>query len=246
MKTLSVIVLIVFTTFSAFTQERVLEPAEFDRVFSASYEIWTVWKGKAFRKSVTVESRSPKNNYKLSRVLEFDGTGASSAVYNEHVEGKEPRLTREIIGVDHTNYIRDGRRGNWWLRGDAKREESHKHLAYAPDPMEVQAVRAHFVRSQFDTTRKESSYVFVGTEQIKNEPVTVYRATERIAGYEKKTGLRMQTDAVMKYWFGRDGMILRSESVSNGHVGNDVYHLKITAVWELDPSISITPPIPPS
>ena len=246
MKTIFSIALLICYAYPVQAQERALNQAEFERVFKASYEIWTVWKGRAFRKTVNGESRAPNRNYKLSRAVEFDGNGASAAVYNEHVEGKEPRLTREVIGVANTNFIRDGRKGNWWLRGDAKREESHKHLAYAPDPLEVQAVREHFVRSQFETTSTERSWAFLGTEQINNEPVTVYKAVERIKGFAKKTGLRMETNAVMKYWFGHDGMILRSESVSNGSVGNDQYELKITAIWKLDPSISISPPVPPT
>jgi hypothetical protein len=246
MKTVLSTTLIFCSAIAAGAQEREITPAEFDRVFQGSYNIWTVWKGKAFRKSFTVESGAPDNNYKLSRIVEFDGKGASSAVYNEHVEGKEPRQTREVIGVGSTSFIRDGRRGNWWLRGDAKREERHTHLAYAPDPAEVQAVRAHFVRSQFDISAKESWYTLVGTEQIRNQPVTVYKATERIKGFEKKTGLKMETEAVMKYWFDSERMMLRSESISNGRIGTDVYYLKITATWELDPSISIAAPVPPT
>jgi hypothetical protein len=245
MKILFSILLLAGGTCSGFAQQRVLQEAEFDRVFKASYEIWTVWNGKAFRKTVLVESRSPHKNYKLSRVVEFDGKGASRALYNEHVEGKEPRLTREVIGVGSTIYMRDVGKKNWWLRGDAKREETHAHLAYAPDPLEVQAVRAHFVRSQFDTKSVERSYLFAGIERLRDEPVNVYRATERIAGVEKKSGLRMETEAVLQYWFGADGMILRSESISNGHVGKDLYYLKITATWEIDPSISIDTPEPP-
>jgi hypothetical protein len=245
MKTLFSIFLLACATCSALAQQRVLQQAEFDRVFKASYEIWTVWSGKAFRKTVLVESRSPNKNYKLSRVVEFDGKGASRAVYNEHVEGKEPRLTREVIGVGSTSYIRDAGKRNWWLRGDAKREETHAYLAYAPDPLEVQAVRAHFVRSQFETKARERFYAFAGTDRIKDETVNIYKATERIEGVEKKSGLHMLTEAVMRYWFGRDGMILRSESVSNGYVGKDLYYLKITATWEVDPSISIDSPAPP-
>ena len=245
MKNLLHIFLFLCSVCSAFSQERVIEQSEFVQVFKASYDVWTVWKAKAFRKRVLVESRSPNSNYVLSRLVEFDGKGASRAVYDEHVEGKEPRATREVIGIGSTSYIRDVGKKNWWLRGDAKREELHRHLAYAPDPMEVQAVRAHFVRSQFDTTSKESSYAFAGGEQIKNEPVAVYKTTERIKGVEKKSGLQMETVAVMKYWFGRDGMMLRSESVSHGHVGKDAHYLKITATWEIDPSIAIeTPALP--
>ena len=246
MKTLFSMTLIFCSAFAAGAQEREITPAEFDRVFRSSYSIWTVWKGKAFRKSFVVESRAPNHNYKLSRIVEFDGKGASSAVYDEHVEGKAPRLTREVIGVGSTSFMRDGRRGKWWLRGDAKRQERHTHLAYAPDPAEVQAVRAHFVRSQFDISAKESSYAFVAAEHIRNEPVTVYKATERIKGFEKKTGLKMETEAVMKYWFDSERMMLRSESISNGRIGTDVYYLKITATWELDPSISIAAPVPPT
>lgn len=245
MKTILTIFLLACVTSSAFAQERAMEYAEFDRVLKASYDIWTVWKGKAFRKTVSVESRGPAQNYELQRVVEFDGNGASRAVYNEHADGKELRLTREIIGVGATKYVRDIGRGSWWIRRDAEREELHLHLAYAPDPLEVQAVRSHFVRSQFDRTAKENRYAYLGIEQTKNGPVTVYKATERIKGVEKKSGLPMETDAVMKYWFGPDGMMLRSESVSDGRVGKDVYHLKITATWELDPSISITAPVRP-
>src|SRR5687768_4194801 len=237
MKILFSIFLTFCGTLSAFTQERAIAQAQFDRVLRASYDIWTVGNGKAFRKKVLVESRSPNNNYLLSRLVEFDGKGASRAVYDEHVEGKQPRATREVIGIGGTSYIRDIGKKNWWRRGDAKREELHRHLAYAPDPMEVQAVRAHFVRSQFDTMARETYYAFAGTEQIKNEPVTVYKVTERIKGVEKKTGLQMETEAVMKYWFGHDGMMLRSESVSNGHVGGELFYLKIIATWEIDPSI---------
>jgi hypothetical protein len=246
MKTLFSIAVIFCSAFATLGQQREITAAEFDRVFRASYDIWTVWKGRPFRKTFAVERRAPKNNYTLSRVIEFDGKGSSSATYNEHVEGMEPRLTREIIGVGNTNFIRDGRKGNWWQRGDAKREESHTHLAYAPDPAEVQAVRSHFVRSHFAIESQETSYEFVGTDLIRNEPVTVYQATERIKGAERKTGLKMETDAVMKYWFNSEGMMLRSESISHGRVGTDVYYLKITAAWQIEPSITIAPPMPPS
>ena len=246
MKSLLTIALLLSSTITAVTQERAIGQAEFDQVFKASRLIWTIWKGKAFRKTVTVETTSPNHSYKVSRVVEFDGNGASRAVSNEYIEGKEHRLIREIIGVGSTHYIRDVARGNWWMRGDTQPEESHATLAYAPDPLEVQAIQAHYVRSQFGRTSKENSYAFMGGEQIKNEPVTVYKATERIRGHERKSGLEMVTDAVMKYWLGKDGIILRSESVSNGHIGKDVYYLKITAIWELDPAITIAPPVPPT
>src|SRR5215204_2257720 len=99
MKSLLTITLLLFATFTAMTQERALAQAEFDRVFTASRDIWTVWKGRAFRKTLTVETTSPKQSYKVSRVVEFDGKGASRAVSNEYIEGKEHRLIREIIGV---------------------------------------------------------------------------------------------------------------------------------------------------
>ena len=246
MKSLFSITLILCSTFPALTQERVLAQTEFDSVFRASRDMWTAWKDKAFRKTVTVETTSPTRNYKVSRTVEFDGKGASRAVSYEYVEGKEHRIIREIIGVGSVHYIRDVARGNWWKTGDTQLEESPATLAYAPDPFEVQAIQAHFVRSKFDKTSKESSYAFVGADQIKNAPVTVYKATERIEGREKKSGLKMETDAAMKYWFGRDGILVRSESVSNGHIGKDIYYLKIIAIWELDPSITITPPVPPT
>ncbi|MEP7148082.1 MAG: hypothetical protein ABI857_04300 [Acidobacteriota bacterium] len=164
MKTIFSIFFLAGFACSSFGQERVLDKAIFDNVFNTSYQIWTVWKGKAFRKSVIVERGAPNNNSKLSRVVEFDGKGASRALYNEYVEGREQRLTREVIGYGDANYIRDLGRGNWSVRRDPKREESHTHLAYAPDPLEVQAVRSHFVRSQFDRTQIVNTYAFVGTE----------------------------------------------------------------------------------
>ena len=244
MKILFAIAFLGFVVLPVHTQDRSIQQAEFERVFNGSYNIVSVWKGKGFRKRLSVESKSPSRGYKLDQVSEFDAQGAARMIYNEQVDGQPPRVTREVIGIGNTHHIRDVGRTIWWTRSVGKREELDFHRAYVTDPFEVQAVRDHFIRSKFDINTKHKSFAFVGNELIGNEAVTVYKTTERITGVEKKTNLPMETSAVMKYWFGSDGIILRSESESNGRIGNDHFFLRIVGVWELDPSIVISAPGP--
>jgi hypothetical protein len=130
-----------------------------------------------------------------------------------------------------------GRTG-WWTRSVGRREELDYHRAYVPDPFEVQAVRNHFIRSKFEINSKQTSFGFLGNDVINGGTVTVYKTTERITGVEKKTDLPMATSAVMTYRVGAAGIILRSEAESRGSIGNDQFFLRITGVWELDPSIA--------
>ena len=244
MKTLFAVAYLSYAALSVQTQVRPIQQVEFERVFNESYNIVAVWKGKAFRKRLSVDSRSPASAYKLEQVSEFDGRGAARMIYNEHVDGQAPRLTREIIGIGNTHHVRDIGKTVWWTRSVGKREELDYQRAFVSDPFEVQAVRDHFIRSKFDINSKQTSFAFLGNELIGNEAVTVYKTTERITGMEKKTDLPMETSAVMKYWFGPNGVILRSESESNGRIGNDQFFLRIIGIWELDPSIAISAPGP--
>jgi hypothetical protein len=244
MKILFVIAFVGCVAFPNQAQERRISQSEFERAFKESYNIVTIWNGKAFRKRLSVESRSPASGYRLEQVSEFDGRGATRMIYNEQVDGRPPRATREIIGIGNTHHLRDVGKTVWWTRSVGKREEMDYHRAYVPDPFEVQAVRDHFIRSKFQINSKQTAFGVLGNELIKNETATVYKTTEKITGTEKKTGLPMETSAVMKYWFGPNGIILRSESVSTGRIGNDHFFLRIIGVWELDETIAISAPGP--
>ena len=110
------------------------------------------------------------------------------------------------------------------------------------DPDEAQAVRNYYASSQFYITGKLAEYKSLGSEAYKGQPVRLHLKIEKIKGIEKSSGSEMETETVLKYWFGSDLIILRSETVSTGRVGDDPYYLRIIGEWELDPSIVITAP----
>lgn len=242
MKALSALAIVLLSSALVAAQERILDRNEFDPIFNAAYKILDVWKEKAFRKNLAVEARRPESKYKLGRIFEMAADGSTRTIHNEHVEGKEPRVPREVIGIGKTSFIRDIGKSSWWVRTHPRAEEINRTGAYVPDPDEAHAVRDHFVRDRYEIAERVHEYKFVGIQTRDASVLKIYTHTEKIKGIEKKSGRAMETEASMRYWFRSDGMLQKAESVSNGRIGDDVYYLKITAVWEIDSSIAVTPP----
>lgn len=223
-------------------QEKTIDKAEFDSVYMINLRTFNFLMGNPSRHTATFDVGGPDSKYKLHQIRERMPDGSTRGIFNEHVEGKAPRITREVITIGSNIFGRDiGGKGGWTVRHipvlEKKFVKPHK-----PDP-EPQAVRHHELSTVFDVTSQEGQYRSLVSAVHKGQQVRIFSKTETVKGIERATGAKMETTANVKYWFSLGGVMLRSESESNGRVGDKEYYLRTTSEWEFDPSITITAPV---
>lgn len=243
MKVLRVLAFIAYSVFPSVGQQSGAESKDFDAVLKTSYKIYQIWQGIAFRRTVTVESRAPGHNYKLKYIFEFDPDGPTRGVYEEVVEGRAPRIPREVITINDNSYLRDVGKSSWWVSYRQGFGKFSRNGAYPSGAGEAHAVHDYYVRDRYMITSKETEVKFLGVERYDGTTARVFLKTETIKGTRKTDGSPMQSDSALKYWFGEDGVMLKSDTESKGSIGSEQYYRRIISVWKRDPSINIENPL---
>jgi hypothetical protein len=207
-------------------QERIIDQAEFESVVKEGSKHNVRWKGEKYRMTVTTSSKvagRPQTDYSAKMIFEY-GAEKQFRTRATSVFGDKPGVSRETLLLDEILYSRSG--DEPWTRKD--------HV-----PAEQPAERNETAPPAVVTN---TEYRYLGTEQLMNRTTNVYLKSERQTRTDKTTGRSTESDVKVKYWVGSDGTVLKSEYASTNRGAAFTGQTLIVTEWELDPSITFTPP----
>jgi hypothetical protein len=226
MKKIFCLAFVLFAVAAATAQEKTIEKAEFDAVSRPSMRKYL---GQSYRQTTTTQNiiDDSTNLPILSKtVFEHTAARASRMVY----EFSSPTLNvkRETITVGGKIYSRiDG--GEW----------TEKKLE-TPRPM---------VESSLKMVEEKIAYKSLGTELLNGEKTDVYEKIQNQKRINESTGGETFSIVTTKYWYGKDGGILKQEQQMEIRVKlpadpkEKITRHSMVNVWELDPEIKIEEPV---
>jgi len=222
MKSILCISLVLFGFIGVFAQEKTIERAEFDAVYQNSLE---KWKGKSYRMIITTQSSTegrPQTDYSSKSTIEYTSATTSRLIYENSFQSKTSNS--ETIRIGDKIYIREGN-GTW------KAETS-----------EVKSQPGNKITNTDNQADGQIEYKFLGTEKLGSQTSNVYAKIARKKGINSTNNKETVSTTTTKYWFGEDGMVLKSDMKMDSQTGEKIFHNRLTQVWELDPNIKIEEP----
>lgn len=221
MKNILCIGLILFGFIGVFAQEKTIERAEFDAVYQNSSE---KWKGKSYRMIITTQSSTegrPQTDYSSKSTIEYTSSTTSRLIYENSFQSKTSNS--ETIRIGDKLYIREG--NGAWKAGTS----------------EVKSQPENKITNTDNQADGQIEYKFLGTEKLGNQTANVYAKFARKKDVNS-TNNKETVTTTTKYWFGEDGMILKSDMKMDSQTGEKIFHTRLTQVWELGPNIKIEEP----
>jgi hypothetical protein len=222
MKSILCIGLVLFGFIGIFAQEKTIGQAEFDTVYQNSPE---KWKGKSYRMIITTQSSTegrPQTDYSSKSIIENASTTTSRVIYENSFQSKTSNS--ETIRIGDKIYIREG--NGVWKEGTS----------------EVKSQPENKITNADNQADGQIEYKFLGTEKLGNQTANVYAKIARKKGINSTNNKETVSTTTTKYWFGEDGMILKSDMKMDSQTGEKIFHTRLTQVWELDPNIKIEAP----
>lgn len=222
MKCILSIGLVLFGFIGVFAQEKTIGQAEFDAVYQNSPE---KWKGKPHRMIITTQSRTegrPQTDYSSKSIIENASTTTSRVIYENSFQSKNSNS--ETIRIGDKIYTREG--NGAWKEGTS----------------EVKAQPGNKITNTDNQADGQIEYKYLGTEKLDNQTANVYVKIARKKGINSANNKETVSTTTTKYWFGEDGMILKSDMKMDSQTGEKIFHTRLTQVWELDPNIKIEAP----
>jgi len=228
MKKIFCLMLILLASLSVSAQEKTIDRLEFDAIYKGSTE---KWKGKQHRLTVINQSRAegrPQTDYSSKAVFEFGLDNAARTLLESTYQSVTSKS--EAIRIGGKNYSR---------KGNEKWQEAAL-VANAKFDNSSEPKNSRTSTDNMDESRVE--YKYLGTEILNNQTATVYTVIENKKGINSKTGKESVSSTITKYWFGKDGMILKSDRINEGRNGEMIFHFRSTMAWESDSNIKIEAP----
>jgi len=244
MKKIVCLAFVLFTSVCVFAQEKTIQKAEFDKMLATSFRLLS---RKAHRTTETHNTQSfwsPKspllNVLSTKEITEvLPGVGRYS-IYetNSHVGKRNVGKTkREFFSIGEKQYTREGEGA--WLGRIIKGAAKSQFQSHTLNPL--------------DSSEKYKEYKFLGNEKLDNQNTKVYLVIRKPQPATPKTNRPANSkiyptvkDGTCKYWFGKDGILLKSECKTEFYgVLRESSPLVIThsiKLYELDPKIKITVP----
>jgi len=222
MKKIFCIALVLFAFTGVFAQEKTTAQVEFDAVYQNSVGKWKV---KSHRMIWTTQSRvegRPQTDYSSKTTTEFAPPDASRSTYENSFGSKNSK--NETIRIGGVIYTRNN--GEAWKEGsfEAKSQPESKSKS---------------VDKQVDS---QVEYKFLGSEKFNNQTANVYAKIAVTKTINPATNKETLSTVTTKYWFGEDGMILKSDMEMENRTGEMIHHSRVTQIWESDPNIKIEAP----
>lgn len=228
MKIFCVLVLIAAGTFSAFAQEKMIDPSEFEAVvMPAAENVGKYFLGKPLRLTMSSEVRNsarPEFDFTSKMLSERSSNGDYHGL-SESTFGGKP-MSEETIRIGEARYRRAN--GGKWERSPAVKETQTAPPAPRPSPTEQ--------------ISSEIEYKYLGTENYKGETAGIYSKVERSVDVNKSTGKEQRSVKSSKYWLAKDGHLLRQELRTTTKMSDATSNINIVTEYGADPAITITAP----
>lgn len=219
------IALILFAYIGAFAQEKTITKSEFDTI---SKNFLEKWRGKQHRMTVTTQSGvegRPETDYSSKTVFEYGSTNVRRFIYENTFNSINKRT--EIITIADKMYERKG-------------NEQWREVMFAANASSSQTEnKSSAVNNQGE---RQIEYKFLGTEKLNNQTANVYGVYENAKSIDAQSGKEALSTTVTKYWFGEDGLILKSDRITENRSTEKITHFRLTMAWELDSNIKIEAP----
>lgn len=233
MKKIFCLALILVGAIGIFAQERTISKEEFDAVLKHPNRLAAyVWRGKPFRWTMVVETKTdkkvqPDSYYKSS--TEF-GTQTTSKTKSESKKGDQI-TNSETIKIRDKIYKRIDN-GPWIVE------------QYEANPS-TNTTETNTNSSIFKETDRQVEYKYLGSEKINNKTTNIYVEIMKTKSTDSATNEERQYLQTKKYWISEEGTVLKEDKISEGQngIGADKYYNRITMVWELDTTIKIEAPV---
>jgi hypothetical protein len=237
MKKIVCLAFVLFTNIGAFAQEKVNQRAEFEKIYDASFRLFAT---KAHRKINTdsnethLRTQHSNKSSKPYRVIKSTSKrtievlpGVGSHSINEANLSTGNKKTEQIT-IGGKQYTREGD-GRWKV-------EAVKVAAKAKNTS-----KSEITINRFD---KYTECTFPGNEKLGNQNTKVYLITVKNRPVKSEYSNEVVFNKTIKYWFGKDGMLLKTESKGEwSEAGKPpVLITHNIQVNELDPKIRIKAP----
>lgn len=221
------LVVILLSCFGVFAQEKMLPQAQFDVVYQDSLGAWSLenWKGKPFRYVIITGSSlvgRPQTDYSSKITTEYISPTVNRTIYETSFGGK--KLKTEAIRLDSKFFVR-------------KNDEEWTNAV-----TETVAATTSKTAESEKPLSEQVNYKFVGIEKLNNQNAKLYEVNISAKRINSNDGQESLTNTVIKYWFGEDGVLLKTDMNSETRSGDKIYRSSMTRIWELDESIRIAAP----
>lgn len=218
MKTILLVVWVLLGFVNTFSQEKVILKSAFDQITKTSSEILKI---KPFRMTVTSETRAngkPQKNTLSKTVIE--------------VSADKRRFVNEKTSNEKTSkseYIQIG--GKAYSREDGGQWKETKVFERTP------------LAESLKIIDEQVEYKSLGTETLNNQTVNVYLKTSKSKRIdEANNNQEILSVESVKYWFDKDGALLKREMKRENRIGELVFNFHIISLFEYDSSIQISDP----
>lgn len=224
-------VFVLFAAISVFTQEKIIQPTEFEAVSKKSALLLS---GKARRMIRTVqstvevipESNAPEEAKKslqpsvisIKSMTEIHPSAGSHSVYE--FNSSSINTKKEVIRTGDKIYTREGD-GEWTTT----------------TPQVVS--KADGTTKRLDT---QIEYKSVGSEKVGDQNTNIYAKTEKSKFINATSNQEGVSSTTTKYWYAEDGRLVKRETKREIRNGRMLSKFSSIIVFELDPNIKIEAP----
>lgn len=202
----------------AFSQEKVILKSVFDEITKTSSEIL---KSKPFRMTVTSETRAngkPQKNTLSKTVIEVS---ADKRRFVNEKTSNEKTSKSEYIQIGEKAYSREDD-GQW---------------------KETKVFERNPLAGNLKIIDEQVEYKSLGTETSNNKTTNVYLKTSKSKRIdEANNNQEILSVESVKYWFDKDGSILKREMKRENRIGELIFNFHIISLFEYDSSIQISDP----
>lgn len=218
MKTILLVVCLSVGFNSVFSQEKVIEKSVFDEIIKTSLEIF---KTKPFRVTITSETLTNGKSQESSSSKTIIESAADKRRFVSERTSKEKTSKSEYVQIGEKAFSRENE-GQWKETSVFDRNQTER----------VPQV----INSQVE-------HKSLGTESLNNQNVNVYLKTSNSKRIDEANNNReiLSVESV-KYWFGKDGALLKRETKRENRVGGLVFNFHIVSLFEYDQNIQISVP----
>lgn len=218
MKTIILLFCFLVGFINAFSQEKLITKTAFEEITKISTEIFN---SKPFRATVSTEilvNGKPQANTLAKTVIEV--TAGKRRFFNQRTS-QETTSKNEYIQIGEKAYSRENE-GQWKETAVFDPNKSERNLKIIDE---------------------QAEYKSLGTENLNDQPTNVFLKTSKTKRIDEANGNReILSVQSVKYWFGKDGALLKRETRRENRTGDLVFNFHFTSLFEYDQSIQITVP----
>lgn len=238
MKKILCLAFVLFTAIGVFAQEKTIQKAEFNKIRIASVRMLS---SKAHREIVTDTNETIYPHKHQSNI--------SSKVYPTH-KSVTNGTTEILPGVGwHSIKEESSHSGNKkteqiTIGGKAYTREGNEKWKVKAVKVAVKAKSTSKSENAISSIDEYTEYKFIGTEKLGNQNTKVYLVIIKNRPIKSKYSIKSVVNGTSKYWFGKDGMLLKEEIKREySETGKPpVLITEYIKVNELDPKIKIKAP----